>query len=270
MDKMFYEQMLLPCARVLAERGGGSGTVIHSAKDEDGDWDSYILTNHHVISELIEIKDEWDSLLKRNVKKDFTKTAKVHFFEYKWESRDIGYTSVDADVVAYDRREDLALLRLRGGRKPPGVAKLFTRGEEKKLRIGDKIICLGCGLLEPPVFTEGRLSVFNREIDNKSYFLNTAPSIYGNSGSSIYLAETGEFLGVPARIAVSGLFGQDAITHLSYSIPITRVYDFLEKQLYRFIYDDSHTPESEEKERKARRKREKMRMLSDVTEDSGE
>jgi len=261
----FYNKMLLPCARVLAHESGGSGTVIYSQKT-DGGYSTYLLTNHHVVSGLINLKNEWDSLLKRSIKKDFLETAKVHFFEYQWESRDVGYIAVDADILAYDKGEDLALLHLRGGKKPPGVAKLYTRGEERKLRIGDRIICLGCGLLEPPIFTDGRLSVFNREIENRSYFLTTAASIFGNSGGSIYLEKTGEFLGVPARIAVTGLFGMSAVEHMSYAVPITRVYQFLDDQMFRFIYDDAFTEESEEENRKKKREEEKMRMMVEAIE----
>lgn len=262
MNYKFYDNILLPCARVLAKTVGGSGTIIYSKKTEE-EYASYILTNHHVIAELIDVKEAWDSLLKRKIEKEFTQTARIHFFRYKWESRNTSYTAIEADIVAYDREEDLALLKLRSGEAVPGMAKLYPKGEEKHLRIGDNVICLGCGLLEPPVFTQGRLSLFNREIENKSYLLSTAPSIYGNSGGSLYLEKTGELIGVPARIGVVGFLGIDAITHLSYAIPITRIYSFLENQFFRFIFSEEFTETGEEAERKKRREQEKLRLLAE-------
>jgi len=71
-----------------------------------------------------------------------------------------------------------------------------------------------------------------------------------NSGGGTFLAETREFIGVPSRVAVTGFLGSSAVTHLSYSIPITRVYDFLEKQMFRFIYDPSFTEQGEAETRR--------------------
>ena len=52
----------------------------------------------------------------------------------------------------------------------------------------------------------------------------------------------------------------DAITHLSYAIPITRIYQFLEHQKFRFIYDGEHTEASEEAERQRIREEEERKM----------
>ena len=61
---------------------------------------------------------------------------------------------------------------------------------------------------------------------------------------------------MPARIAVNW---SDAITHLSYAIPITRIYGFLESQRFRFIYDPEHTEASEAEERERIREEEERK-----------
>lgn len=247
----FHEEISLPCVRVRAEKVGGSGTVIYSAADDNSEFSTYVLTNHHVVDDLIKVEDKWDPILQREVKRDTRGIPEVHFFTYRWKSRATGAAAVEADIVAYDKDKDLALLHLRSGQKVPAVAKLLPRGAEIDLRVGMPVICCGACLGEPPIPTQGMLAQFGREIDREEFWLSTAPSIFGNSGGALFLAATHEFIGVPARVAVYALgFGTSAVTHLSYAIPITRVYGFFEAQMFRFIYDPAFTEPSEEKARK--------------------
>lgn len=249
--ELLHQQIHRPCVRVIAKRSGGSGTVIYSEENDEGGHSTYVLTNHHVVADLITVKDKWNPILQREVKEDERGTPQVHFFEYKWESRAVGGQSLEADILAYSREEDLALLKLRTDRAVPAVAQLYPREDVKDLRIGMPVYTVGSGLLEPPVMTDGHLAQFGREIEDREFWLNTAPSIYGNSGGALFLAESRELIGVPARIAVTGFFGSDAVTHLSFAIPIDRVWKFLEEQRFRFIEKpDEFTEVSEEKERK--------------------
>ena len=86
--------------------------------------------------------------------------------------------------------------------------------------------------------------------------MSNAQTIFGNSGGTIfrYSVKRGlfEWLGIPARIAVniSG-FSADAITHMGFFVPITKVYQLLDKYYYQFIYDKNTTYEKCEEERKA-------------------
>jgi len=257
-----HQEILKPCVRVRSKRAGGSGTVLFST-ETDGNFATFILTNFHVVEDAIRVVEKWDPILQRNAKRDERDIVEVHFFTYRWLSRAVGANAIEAEIVAYDKDEDLALLKLRGTEEVPAVAKLFPRGGEEHLRIGQEVFTVGCGLGEPPVLTDGRISQFNREIDSKEYWLITAPSIYGNSGGATFLADTAEFVGVPSRIAVTGFLGQTAVTHLSYSIPITRVYSFLEEQKFRFIYDPAFTEEGETKLREELRSADKETTKKD-------
>lgn len=248
--QLLHNNVHLPCVRVIAKRSGGSGSVIHS-QEKDGSYSTYVLTNHHVVDDLITVRKKWNSVLQREVHTDERGTAQVHFFEYRWSSRATGGVSQDADIVAYSREEDLALLKLRSDREVPAVANLYPRDKVKELKIGMDVYCVGAGLGEPPVMTAGFLSQFGREIEDREFWLSTAPGIYGNSGGALFLQDTYELIGVPARIAVSGFLGGDAITHLMFAIPIDRVWGFLEEQRFRFIEKpDEFTEDGEEAERK--------------------
>ncbi|NGX44891.1 MAG: Serine protease Do-like HtrA [Chlamydiae bacterium] len=235
-----HEKIALPCVRIRANKAGGSGTAIYS---KDGS--TYVLTNHHVVTSCISIEKKWSALLKSERKIDVFEQVNVHFFDYQYSSRSIGGTTIQSDIMCYDKDEDLALVKLRSSKLMP-IAELYPRGQESKLRIGMPVICVGAGMGEPPVQTGGFLSQFGQEIDRKEYWLGTAPMIFGNSGGALFLEESYQLIGVPSQIRVMMLgWSVDPITHLSYSVPITRIYQFLEDQRFRFIYDDSFTEEGE-------------------------
>ncbi len=256
-----HEKILVPCVRVRAGTAGGSGTVLYSEPDGEEGYSTYVLTNHHVVEDLIKVDKKWSTLLKRDVKTDIFGIPNVEFFKWRWESRVIGAQSIEADIMTYDADEDLALLRLRSDDKYV-AATMYPRNKEKELRLTMPVMAVGAALGEPPVVTGGFLTQFGREIDNKEYWLQTAPTIYGNSGGAVFLQDSYEFIGVPARIGVSMAgFSADAITHLSFIVPVTRVYEFLEAQLFRFIYDNTFSEKSEKAERERRRKEEE-RMLA--------
>ena len=103
-----HRKIALPCVRVRARGASGSGTIIYST-----DGSTYILTNHHVVSKSIKLEKRWSGLLRSERKVDIFELVEVHLFDYRWESRAVGGTTIQADIVAYDRDEDLALLKLR-------------------------------------------------------------------------------------------------------------------------------------------------------------
>ncbi len=255
---------LRSCARVQTPKTGGSGTVIYTAKNSQGTHSTYVLTNEHVVDDSIQFKTRWSPILRRDVKDQVLGTVGVHFFQYRWEQRAVGATGVEADIMAYDKDEDIALLKLRVDNPAEAVAHLFPKGTETNLRPGMSVIAIGAALGEPPIITEGILSRFGREIDNREYWIQTAPTIFGNSGGAVFLKETEQFIGIPAMIAVQmvGFGGSDAITHLSYIVPVTRIYKFLDDQLFRFIYDLSFTEEGEAKAREDKRKSEELKIAA--------
>ena len=87
-----------------------------------------------------------------------------------------------------------------------------------------------------------------------------------NSTNALYLVDTYEFIGIPSRIAVNmGGFSADAITHLSYFIPVTSIYNFIEEQIFVFLYDDKHTSISCARVRKEKRERDEKTMAVDFS-----
>lgn len=272
-----HKMIELPCVRIRTPKAGGSGTVVYSKENGEGEYSTYIVTNWHVVENCIAVKPEWSTLLQDEKKVDRFEKVDVHFFDYKWDSRAIGGMTVQSDIQCYDKNEDLALLKLRSPRPASAVATLYPRNQEAWLRVGMPVITVGAGLGAPPVQTYGFLSQFGQEIDQREFWLNTAPSIFGNSGGAMFLGDVGRLfgddelaaqrqynlLGVPARIAVSMQgFSSDPITHLSFCVPITRIYNFLEAQKYRFIYDSEFNEEGEAEERKRIREQREKEMVA--------
>lgn len=273
-----HEQLLYTSVRIRAQNSGGSGTILFSGPanpDVPNEKETYILTNHHVVDGLITIEEEWDSLLGRKVKKEKKATARAELFKYNHLSRNVGQTGLEADIVAYDARLDLALLRLRDITGLPNVANIFPHELVREIHIFDEVVAVGAQLGVPPISTTGYIVYMDAEIENERYNMGTYNSIYGSSGGAVFRwsteREIWEFIGVPARITVMPkMFDVETITHMSYFIPIESVIGFLREWCYTFIFDKSVTVAECHKMRESRRAdaRKQLERMYGVVEDS--
>ena len=233
-----HSEMLYPVVRVDSGPLKGSGTIIYSAT-RAGEIQTYVLTNWHVIESSIEIGKEWNPKKQEEVDKETRRTVEVFTFQYNELSRNIGSLGKRADIMAYDRKADVALLRLtdREGALPY-VAALLPEGEA--LHIFDPVWAVGAGLGHPPFATEGVIGHLDDEIDGYRYVFTTAPMIFGNSGGALfrYSAERSrhELIGIPARVR-AGFFL--VVTHMAFSVPIETIREFLRVECYGFILGDA-------------------------------
>jgi len=261
-----HELCLYPCIRVRTPKALGSGTVlfVEPSPGEEGMYDAYVLTNHHVVENLIEVKDKWNTVLQRNVKSDVLGHPDIEVFHFAYKSRVQGSASFQSDIMCYDQAHDLALLRVRSPEAFKYTVKMYPEKDLNKLVAFMEAWNVGCGLGGSPAITAGYLSAFGVDIDHKDFMLVTAPSIFGNSGGATFLKETGEYIGIPARISLASMgFAQDAITHLGYSIPVSRIYEFLREQVFDFIFDPDKTSVMCAEERDAKRAADLKRRIGD-------
>ena len=259
--KKKHEKMLYPTVRVTGCKSGGSGTIIYSEKTPESNvYETYILTNHHVIIDNIRLETKWSTLVKSDIKMDVLSECTVEFFDFEYESWESGHIAYKGEIACYDANMDLALIKVKSEKKFDFVAKLFPKGEHKKrLRMFQKLYCIGCAVGHQPLATEGHLTGFSDVIQNYPYWLSTAPSFYGNSGGAMFLIDTQEFIGIPARIQTTLLgYTKEVITHMSYFIPITSVYRFFDEQLFQFIYDKNFNSD------KCREMREEKREQAEI------
>jgi len=236
--KRAHDEVLYPTVLVRTKNASGSGTVLYSKlKDESkSEYETYVLTNHHVIDDCIKVSKEWDPMLEAEIKKETRSTVNVEFYRYKHYSRCIGRFSVEGDIVTYNKDYDVALLKLRSVEKVASVAHLYL-SDIKDIHVFDKVVACGCQLAHPPIHTRGEIMYMDDEIENYNFWLSNAQIIFGSSGGGIYLDKNGkhEFIGIPSRIAISGW--DDAVTHMGYFIPIDRIFSWLKEEFYHFIYD---------------------------------
>jgi S1-C subfamily serine protease len=269
--KELHEKILYPAVRVRTEKVRGSGSVIYSkpSKSNPDEYETFILTNHHVVEAAIQTKKEWDSVAKKDIKKDFLSQVTVEIFDYVNLSTVNSSNSHKADIIAYDKAHDLAVLKLDSPKPVQYVAKLIPKEKIKDLRLFMPIIGCGCSLLHDPFATEGRITSLKEVIDNKVYMMTSHNSIFGNSGGAVYLAETGEQIGVTARITAIQLgFGIDVLTWMGFSVAPQRIYEFLDEQELKFIYNPKDSFEAAMKRRKA--KEQKMKLQGARGEEEGE
>ena len=223
---------IYPVVRVTTETNGGSGTVVYS-RAKNGIFETYIITNNHVIADAVKIKDEWDSNEKKEVKIERRSVVFVEIFKYRSISDPTGTFKIQADILAYSKDQDLALLKLRYDEKINNVAKLPPK--DLNYNVLDESISVGCSLLFPPIPAVGIISRKNVLVDSLAYDMSTSQIIYGNSGGAMFLSD-GTWIGVPSMIPVTGWFLVVPITHMGLFIPFHRVYDWLDEEGYMFIY----------------------------------
>lgn len=268
-----HEEMLYPCVRVRSLKAGGSGTVVYSGADAEGRYHTYVVTCEHVVDDLIKVEKKWDPLTKVDRRMEVLNKARVELFYYEHLSRCKGSSGEHrANIVAYDKDEDIALLEVERYETPlEYVAHLYPENQTEAIHVMDPLWCVGAAMGHEPITTFGMLSFMDQEIDGKNYWMTTAQSIFGNSGGSVFRyskeRDRHEFLGMPARITVAMFgFSAEAITHMGFFVPITRIYELLEKNHFGFIYDASKTYEQCREERADEQDKERRLVLARVGE----
>lgn len=236
-----HHEMIYPAVQVQARKGKGSGTVIYSKKT-NGHYETFVLTNFHVISGAIEEVEEYDYEKREEVKRIRLEPVQILFPLYNDLSKYVGTQGRIADIVAYDARSDLALVLLRDEEsRADHVATLMP--EDSRLDMGETVWAVGGGLGKPPFISTGILGYMHERIDGYEYHLSTAPIIFGNSGGALYRKsdEGYELIGVPSRVSAVG-FG-NAVTHMAWSIKIETIREFLRRKDYGYILGDERTEE---------------------------
>uniref|UniRef100_A0A6M3JIM8 Putative trypsin-like peptidase domain containing protein n=1 Tax=viral metagenome TaxID=1070528 RepID=A0A6M3JIM8_9ZZZZ len=264
-----HQRILYPVVRVRTKKAGGSGTVIYSKPNQHGKYESFIMTCAHVIDDAIEVKKEWDSFLKKKIEKEFTEQVQVEVFDYVDLSKVNSSNALRADIIAYDKIVDIAILKLDSPKPCPYIAKLIEKDNVDSVKLFTDAYASGCSLGHDPICNQGQVTYVNEKIENKQYFMSNCSSIFGNSGGALFLADTGEQIGITARISAIQLgFGVDIITWMGFSIAPSEIYKFIDEQELKFLYDSSDTFEAAMK-RREKKQRESL-MARKIDEESDE
>jgi len=142
-----------------------------------------------------------------------------------------------ATLIAYDKEHDLALIRIDHDVVFPYVARVAPKGTE--LEAFRTVWAAGAPMSYGPMVTMG--AFFPDMVDGgvvDEYFLTSAPIGPGNSGGGLYWYSNEhrfELIGVSRSIAVSGV---GAIPHVTLSVPLPQIHDFLEKNGLGFMFEN--------------------------------
>ena len=274
-QKELHEKVLYSVVRIRTEKAGGSGTVIYSKPDPKNpeEYETFVMTCEHVIDDAISTKKEWDSLLKRKVEKEFKQQVTVEVFDYVRLSTVNSSNSHRAEIVAYDKHHDVAILKLDSPRQIQYAASIIPKEDISGVKLFTPTWTSGCSLLHEPFANPGFVTYLKEDIENKLYWMGNGNSIFGNSGGAVFLAESGHQIGITARITGIQLgFGMDIMTWMGFFVAPQRIYEFIDEQELQFLYDDSDTYEDAMARRKDKEDAMKMTMLrkKGVDTDDGE
>tara|TARA_Y100000034_G_scaffold48216_1_gene59502 strand:+ start:1308 stop:2231 length:924 start_codon:yes stop_codon:yes gene_type:complete len=245
------QEMLYPTVMVdLGQSGQGSGTIIFSDKRKHESWKeekvwTLVLTNHHVVKGAIQISEEFDPKLGKEIKKETRRPMHVRLWDYNDFSTAVGTTGRVARILAWDKHRDLALLRLDDNeRVMKNVATLWPE------KVGgpylfQKTWAIGSGMGNPPYPTEGLLSgISGKDSEGRSLYLSSAPIIFGNSGGSLWAFSKKrnryEMIGVPSMVGAYG-WG-NIVTHIAWSRPVSEIRAFLRENNFGFVLGDEDVP----------------------------
>ena len=267
--KELHEKILYPVVRVRTPKAGGSGTIIYSKTNPDkpDEHQTFVLTNEHVVDDAITTKKEWDSLLKKQIEKEILAPINVDIFSYVYLSTVVSSNTHNADIIAYDKSHDIALLKLDSPNKYDYVAKLLPKEKIADIKLFTDCYACGCSVSHDAFASYGHITYLKEIIDNKIFWMSNAPIIFGNSGGAMYLAETGELIGIPARVTALQLgFGVDIVTFMGFFVAPQRLYEFFDEQCLHWLYDSKFTYKECLDLRKNKERRAKLEMALKMDE----
>ena len=254
-----HEKILYPVVRVRAGNAGGSGVLVYSEPDpkDEGKFINILLTCQHVIDGAIKIRDEWDAILKREVKRDVLDEVVIEVFDYDG-SKVVSANSTTGQIIAYDKHHDLAAVKLNSNTRPLAhVASVIPKDQIGCLQLFDPVWVSGCSLFHDPFPNPGSITYLREMIDQKAYLMQNASSIFGNSGGGLFQGSGEDFnlLGLTSRVTVTQLgFGLDVQTWMGFSTHPDRLYEFFEHQELQFLYDKGDDFYKAQARRESRRK----------------
>ena len=254
-----HEKVLYPVVRVWAGQAGGSGVLVYSEPDpkEEGKFINILLTCEHVIDGAIKLRDEWDAILKREVKRDVLDEVTIEVFDYDG-SKVVSANSTTGQIIAYDKHHDLAAVKLNSNTRPLShVASVIPKEQIGCLQLFDPVWVSGCSLLHDPFPNPGTITYLREMIDQKAYLMQNASSIFGNSGGGLFQGSGEELnlLGLTSRVTVTQLgFGVDVQTWMGFSTHPDRLYEFFDHHELQFLYDNNDDYYSAQQRREGRRR----------------
>lgn len=221
-------RILLPSVQVNGRGSVGGGTIIQSRPDGEG-WSTFVVTAYHVIQKAVARKDMAGA----------RDPVEVRVYGLSGAAEEV----LEADLVAFDERKDIALLKLRSRRRFENVARLAPREALRTVSVFAPVYAVGCPLGHDPLPTPGEISTLHKEVNGEKFWMMSAPTIFGNSGGGVFHRETHQMVGIAAMVCTYDGFVSTPVPHLGILVSLMTLYDWLDSQYLQFVYDSRFTPE---------------------------
>ncbi len=228
--RLIHRELVQPTVRVNAKSEVGSGSIVYSRRrgaakpGATAPVRTFVLTAWHIV--------------KDNVVDGVPTPIEVDVYDDLGKSRE-----TKSKLVARHEALDLALLEIENEKLPLIASKLPRPADLERATVFSRVWAIGCPLGYAPMPTSGDLTSLGKELDGISYWMTNAPTIFGNSGGGIYLAETRQLVGVLSRISAYKNLIDVAVPHMGIVTPITLVYDWLDSTEYAFVHKEGIEPE---------------------------
>lgn len=199
--------------KVNTPTGSGTGFAIFSGQRKSASGDTkyynYLVTCAHVTRG--------------------SETVSVEQFHYSEDRRIFASTSYEGKVLLLDTAHDLSLIEVASDVPFRDVVSLVTPADYKKMKLGEQVWVVGCGLANPPyVSSAGYVASFDSE-----QIRVTSPIIFGNSGGGMYTID-GKLLGVCRAIPIMHNWNQ-VYPNCGYCVPVWTVDIWLRINGYGFL-----------------------------------
>jgi S1-C subfamily serine protease len=221
--------VLLPSVQVNARGSVGGGTIIQSREIAPGEFATYAVTAFHVVQKAVVRKDGAEQ----------REPVEVRVYEVDGALAE----TVEGEILAYDEKKDIVLVKLKSRRKYTNVARLARRESLREITVFTPIYAVGCPLGHDPLPSPGEISTLHKEVNGERFWMMNAPTIFGNSGGGIFHRETHELVGISAMICTYDGFVSTPVPHLGIMVSLLTLYDWLDGQYLQFVYDPAFTPE---------------------------
>ena len=213
-----FRELMSPTVRVNAREEVGSGSILWSRVGPRQRVRTYILTAWHIVED------------------NASKGAPPLEIDFYWGGEQV--RTELGSIVARNIALDVALLEVKGKHTYTQRARLPSRTDLNAIPIFTKVYAIGCPLGYAPLPTSGELTSKDKELDGNHYWMINAPTIFGNSGGGIYTARSRTLIGVLSRISAYKNMIDVAVPHMGLVVPIDKVYDWLDRTRFAFVYRD--------------------------------
>jgi len=222
-DGRRWHNLMGPAVRLSGGGTVGSAVLLPGEPSPNG-WRTRVLTAWHVV---------------RDIRLGLDEGAAIPVAVY---SEDGSVCEEYARLLCRNVEMDIALLELTSTTARLPEARLASRKTLDAIEVFEPIYAVGCPLGNDPIPTHGELSDPHHDVDGTNHWMISAPTYIGNSGGGIFHAETDELIGIFSKIYTHGTLRPTVVPHMGLAVPLTEIYDWLEREGYASLTPDHAEP----------------------------